>query len=128
LNAWIYGVVKPHLSQAVNKSCRYAALTIIYTLLALVTRLDTGVAGPILEDASAPLLLPSGDSLAALATVLALLPLVAGLYAGVASAILEDSSATDLGKAVKTGAAVLAVFTGDAIDVASAVLFDPGAF
>lgn len=121
-------MVEPHLWQAVNKCCRYAALAIIYTLLALITRLDTGVAGPILEDSSAPLLLPGGDSLAALATVLALLPLVAGLYAGVSGAVLEDARATDLGEAVKAGAAVLAVFTGDAANVASAVLFDPGAF
>ncbi|KAJ4137159.1 hypothetical protein NW768_002740 [Fusarium equiseti] len=121
-------MVNLHLWQAVNKSRRYAALATICTLLALITRLNTSVAGPILEDASAPLLLPSGDGLAALATILALLPLVAGLYAGVAGAVLEDTSATDLSEPVKAGAAVLTVFTGDAVDVAGTVLFDPGAF
>jgi len=124
----MHGMVKPHLWQAVNKCRRYATLTTIYTLLALITRLNAGVTGPILKDTSAPLLLPSGYCLAALATVLALLPLVAGLYAGITGAVLEDASAADLGKAVKAGAAILAVFTGDAVDVTSAILFGPGAF
>ncbi|CZS83112.1 unnamed protein product [Fusarium graminearum] len=121
-------MAQAHLWQAVNKSGRYAAFATIHTLLAFITRLNTGVAGPILEDATASLLLPSGDSFAALATVLALLRLVARLSAGITGAVLEDAIATDLGEAVKTGAAILTVFTGDAVDVTSAVLFGPGAF
>ncbi|KAM0346168.1 hypothetical protein ACHAP4_011734 [Fusarium culmorum] len=121
-------MAQAHLWQAVNKSGRYAAFATIHTLLAFITRLDTGVAGPILEDATASLLLPSGDSLAALATVLALLRLVARLSAGITGAVLEGAIATDLSEAVKAGAAVLTVFTGDAVDVTSAVLFGPGAF
>lgn len=121
-------MAQAHLWQAVNKSGRYAAFATIHTLLAFITRLNTGVAGPILEDATASLLLPSGDSFAALATVLALLRLVARLSAGITGAVLENAIATDLGEAVKTGAAVLTVFTGDAVDVTSAVLFGPGTF
>ncbi|CAF3496857.1 unnamed protein product [Fusarium graminearum] len=82
----------------------------------------------ILKDATAPLLLPSSDSLTALATILTLLPLVAGLYAGIPGAVLKDASATDLGEAIDTVAPILTVLAGDAVDVAGPVLFGPGAF